>query len=338
MPVSEHLENASLRAFAARVCGATPEQMELDIQPLRGGLESLAVARVHARAARDRRSVTFVAKQLDSGASREARIYRYLMQTMARSAAPSLLGMERIGPDRCCLYLEWVRPAHDWPWRQTEYARDVVCQLARLHTLPSEPIADVLAAWDYDAELAGRAYGALEFLETSDREALAPARRSLPALRRVVAALPELRRQLLEFPPLGRALLHGDVHSGNVIIKQDGGAERPLFIDWARARVGSPLEDISSWLQSLGYWEWEVKRRHDTLLSSYLAERGLSTRLHRDMRDAYWLASASNVLAGALSYYLGATADAATARERDAAAGLLEDCLRIIRRADACWG
>ena len=135
---------------------------------------------------------------------------------------------------------------------------------------------------------------------------------------------------------------------------QDGAARRPPFGQRARLQPrrsrhsgpaglgarsdGSPLEDVASWLQSLGFWEPAVKRKHDTLLGAYLRARGLPARPSRAIRDVYWLASASNCLAGALGYHLHMAANhASTSRERVAAVHAAGDCMRVIRRADACW-
>lgn len=65
------------------------------------------------------------------------------------------------------------------------------------------------------------------------------ARRALPAIRRVVAALPAIRRQLLAAERTA-TVLHGDAHPGNVLSN-------------VLTRLGSPLEDVSAWLQALGY-------------------------------------------------------------------------------------
>jgi aminoglycoside phosphotransferase (APT) family kinase protein len=139
--------------------------------------------------------------------------------------------------------------------------------------------------------------------------------------------------------PFGTTVLHGDVHSRNVVLRAKGGREQAVFIDWGRARLGSPLEDVSSWLESLGCWEGEVRRRHDTLLRHYLVACGLPSSLERTLRDAYWLASASNALAGALAYHLARATDATgcTARERSASSAAARVHLRVIRRADALW-
>ena len=111
-----------------------------------------------------------------------------------------------------------------------------------------------------------------------------------------------------------------------------------MLLDWGRARLGSPLEDVSSWLQSLGYWEPAAKRRHDTLLAGYLAARGLAARADRELRDAYWLAGASNALSGALLVHLRTSRDAPPgSRQRAAADQAAADALRVIRRAAACW-
>ena len=160
------------------------------------------------------------------------------------------------------------------------------------------------------------------------------------ALRRLVRSLPAIRRHLLTAEPFGTAVIHGDVHTGNVLMRTRGGGQQAVFLDWGRARLGSPLEDVSSWLQSLGYWEPEAGRRHDTLLRRYLRARGYPEELGRELRDAYWLAAACNVLSGALRYHLALVHGwgASTPRMRAAAVRAARDALRIIRRADACWG
>lgn len=65
-----------------------------------------------------------------------------------------------------------------------------------------------------------------------------------------------------------------------------------------------------------------MRRRHDTLLRGYLVARGLPSTLERTLRDAYWMESVSNTLAGALHYHLLVAMDthARSERERQAAA------------------
>jgi hypothetical protein len=219
----------------------------------------------------------------------------------------------------------------------------VLERLAAVHTaLPANGHAPggPLAAWDYEADLSRSAAATLEVYEQAmAHESLASLRAGRGAMRRMVASLPAVRAALLAAAPFGRAVLHGDAHSGNALVRIRDGAEQVVLLDWARARLGSPLEDVSSWLQSLGYWEPEARRRHDTLLRRYLAARGLPAHLGRELRDAYWLAGACNVLAGALRYHL-LVADgwgAAPSRTRADAARAARDHLRIIRRADALW-
>jgi aminoglycoside phosphotransferase (APT) family kinase protein len=138
---------------------------------------------------------------------------------------------------------------------------------------------------------------------------------------------------------LGSAVIHGDAHPGNVVLQGVPGGPRAVLLDWGRARLGSPLEDVSSWLQSLGLWEPEARRRHDTLLRRYLTGRGLPDRLDRPLRDAYWLAGACNVLAGALRYHLAIAGGWGNPGPRTRAESVraARDCLRVVRRADACW-
>jgi aminoglycoside phosphotransferase (APT) family kinase protein len=112
-----------------------------------------------------------------------------------------------------------------------------------------------------------------------------------------------------------------------------------VLLDWGRARLGSPLEDVSCWLQSLGTWEPEARRRHDSLLASYLAARGLPPRLDRALRTAYWLAGASNALSGALLHHLSVLLDDAQPEAaRWPAARSARDLVRVLRQADAVLG
>jgi Ser/Thr protein kinase RdoA (MazF antagonist) len=243
--------------------------------------------------------------------------------------------MERGG---CLLFLEPVRPVRRWPWRETEAAAQVLERLALFHTARVDE-GSVPPLWDYEAELAASARQTLALLDAlPEKGDLRPLRRRLPALRRVVAALPEMRRHLLELERLPWTVIHGDVHPGNAMIRLRSSREHPVLLDWGRARIGSPLEDVSSWLQSLGFWEPQARRRHDTLLVRYLEARGLPPRLDRELRDAYWMAGASNALAGALAYHLWRLEQAAPESiERGAALDAVRDALRVIRRADTCW-
>jgi aminoglycoside phosphotransferase (APT) family kinase protein len=128
------------------------------------------------------------------------------------------------------------------------------------------------------------------------------------------------------------------MHAGNAIVHGDGEQRELVLVDWGRARFGSPLEDVASWLQSLGYWEYEVRRRHDSLFRHYLAARNLPDRFTPELRALYWFAASSNAMAGALRYHLAVINDPERTREEQAeSAGAVSDWLRIIRRADACW-
>ena len=331
----------TLIAFVHRQIGEPAQGLEMDVRPLRGGLESPAVARVGARFRNGQgqpRLFSFVVKRLEGAPSREAEIYQTLVASAARDFSPAFLGVERLEQDRCLLFLEPVRPARRWPWRETEAAARVLERLALFHTTRVDE-GSVPPLWDYEADLIASARETLALLEALPKTAeLRALRRSLPALRKVVAALPEMRRHLLELERLPRTVIHGDVHPGNALVRLRSSREHPVLLDWGRARIGSPLEDVSSWLQSLGFWEPQARRRHDTLLVRYLAARGLPPCLDRDLRDAYWMAGASNALAGALAYHLWRLEGAARgSAERGAALDAARDALRVIRRADTCW-
>jgi aminoglycoside phosphotransferase (APT) family kinase protein len=114
--------------------------------------------------------------------------------------------------------------------------------------------------------------------------------KAAPPAKRIVLSLCKWRKALLGFTPFGPCILHGDVHPGNVMIRAHRGHEaQPVLIDWERARAGSALEDVSSWLQSL-FWEREARRRHDSIFASYLSAIGMERRLTSEIRAAYWIA------------------------------------------------
>jgi hypothetical protein len=334
-------DHSTLTAFVARERGVEPSAIRLEVKPLRGGLESAAVARVSARWTQpSRRPATlgFVAKRLEGDAIREANLYRSVL-TPESDLAPRLLGIDAV-ESAIYLYLEFVRSTRAWPWREIVPTGAVLARLASLHASGADVTTHALvASWDYEADLIGAAVVTLARFEEAVRTpSLAHLQRYQSALRRVVYSLPELRRQLLALQPFGKTLLHGDVHTRNVLLRARQGAEQPVFIDWGRSRIGSPLEDVSSWLHSLGTWEHEARRRHDTLLRGYLVARGLPSTLERTLRDAYWLASASNTLSGALGYHLAVAMDSSrTARERVTSEASAHKHLRVIRRADALW-
>jgi hypothetical protein len=331
-------DRAVLAAFVAARHGARLSGLRLEVRALPGGLSS-AVALVTARLpdGGGPRRIAFVAKLVDGGVTaREAAVYQQLSTSVARGFSPELLGAQRLAGRRWILCLERIVPVHRWPWADKAHTARVIERLARFHE--EIDLCASLPAWDYEAETVASARATLALAERLPRDTAPSLARTLPALRRVVQTLPAMRRQLLAFHPLGSTVIHGDVHPGNVLVRWRNGFSEPVLLDWARARVGSPLEDVSSWLQALGYWEPEAKRRHDTLLAGYLAARGLAPALTRSLRDAYWFAAASNVLAGALGYQLSEATRTEAAREaRAAAARNAADWLRVIRRADACW-
>src|SRR5690606_30503670 len=121
--------------------------------------------------------------------------------------------------------------------------------------------------------------------------------------------LPVIRDRLLADET---TLIHGDVHPGNVCITAEGVVPKVALIDWGRARLGSPLEDIASWLHSLGCWEPVARRRHDTLMRMYLESRREPLPFTGRLRADYWLASASNGLSGAIRQHLSVMANPAS--------------------------
>lgn len=336
-------ELRSVSALLERMHDVRPRDLHVQRRAFRGGLESAGVARLvaHYLDHRDRRRVfTLVVKHLRGATTREALIYEHLVAGVTANLAPGLLATHRPGPGGAVLYLEAVRRTSAWPWKDLRNAQAVLDRVARLHAdARSQEAVATLGAWDYEADLQQTAMLTITRLELLPSSAdFTHLRRGTRLVRRVVAALPLMRRQLLTFAPLTRTAIHGDLHSGNAVMRRRGGREEPVLLDWGRARLGSPLEDVSSWLHSLGCWEPEARRRHDTLFSAYLSARGLDRILHSDLRGAYWLAGASNALAGALLHHLSVATDhtVSDARRASAVSSALE-WLRVLRRADALW-
>jgi hypothetical protein len=332
------LDRDRLARFVGGVRDVDCGRVAVTIEWLQGGLEAAGVADVYARYLDDRgrpRLFRFVVKVLSGAGRREARVYERLVESGAGGLAPRLLGAERMGDERLWLYLERVRPWRRWPWRDPGVAELVLQRLAQLHD--SNLRAEHFGDWNYDAALHESAASTLGVFQWALRANVV---RGLPRfaapVRRVSEVVLHVRRQLLA-RPWRPQVIHGDAHPGNVVIRRRRGLRDVVLLDWARTRIGSPLEDVSSWLQSLGLCEPEARRRHDRLLRSYLEARG-TTALDGELRGAYWLAGACNAFAGALRYHLVTAADPARSpARREFSVAAARDWLRIVRRADASW-
>jgi hypothetical protein len=313
-------------------------RVQLRVVPLKGGLQAQGIARVIAyRGAQPVGS--FVAKPFTGSMFREVKIYR-LLRTVphAHSIVPALLGWRHAGNSHGYAFLEWVPAEHPWPWKNVDRSLLVVEHLASIHRIqPTAALRAALAGWDYERELNESAYSTVDLCRRVFRGGILPGNRPMGrALDRLVNHLPRLRRELVSFS--GVTLLHGDAHPGNVVLTKSAASEHPVFIDWARARTGSPLEDVSSWVHSLSLWEPEAMRRHDTLLRRYLVACGGGSTLSPTFREACVLAGACNALAGALRYHLSLLeAPETSPRAKFHSYRAAADWLRILRRADQCF-
>ena len=322
------MEQQVQRFVATHWCVEAGE-VEIDLQRLPGGLESnVALARVSTTARRDV-PLRLVVKELRGEAIREADIYSALREHVRDAPSPRVFGEQRLG-GRGYVYMELV-PSVTWPWSQAQYAIAACRGLAKLHNTASVPLEPF--AWNYEELLATSAAETLD-LARGLRDATGTRYWSrVGDLRRVVDALPTLRAELVGEKGV---LIHGDVHPGNVILREGGTLARIVFIDWGRARVGSPMEDVASWLHSLGCWEPEARRRHDTLLRAYFAARDVDWPPSATMRRHYWLAAVSNALSGAIRFHLAVLADRSrdeTARHNSQVA--LHSWTRVVRRGAA---
>jgi hypothetical protein len=268
------------------------------MEPIQGGLESTVLrARFVPSLTDGAAPAELVVKQLVDGSAREADVYDVLWRHLDRPPAVRMIGRERCG-DATHLYLEHARSYAQWPWSDPRRAAGVCRVLAHFHD--DERLPRDAFGWNYEESLAESAQQTLAVAgDARDRDGRPWWRRS-GDLRRVVAALPRLRAHLLSGE---QAVIHGDMHPGNVILRGPADTD-VVLIDWARARLGSPLEDVASWLHSLGCWEPEARRRHDTLMRVYLEARRTPATFSADVRRDCWFASASNGLAGAIRYHL----------------------------------
>jgi aminoglycoside phosphotransferase (APT) family kinase protein len=323
--MNEHVE-----AFVAKRWSLAPGSVRVELEPLHGGLESsVALATVTTSAPSAHVPMRLVVKQLAPAHRREVQIYESLLRQLEAPPAPVAFGCAQAG-DAVYLYLEHVTVPLDWPWVDTATAAAVCRELARLHD--SAQLADVPGDWDYEAELAASAVSTLALALTARDEAGQRFWRRLGDLKRVVSSLPWLREILLAS---GRTVIHGDVHPGNVLLRAQAPRQVTL-IDWSRARAGSPLEDVASWLHSLGCWEPQARLRHDSLLRAYLSARRVPPRLEATLRRDYWLAAASNALAGAIRYHLSVAGDQRLPdRARQTSRRVVAEWERVIRRAAA---
>lgn len=305
---------------------------EVAAHPLQGGLESSVFKATVPNPLPGHAPAALIVKQLHGVQKREAAFYRQLWASADSPPTVRYLGSEAAGENEY-LYLECVEPT-PWPWTDHAVSAAVCRALARLHHEPRIP-RSMLNDWDYESELAASAEQTLALAHSARDAAGKTLWRRLGDLRRVVACLPRLRATLIAE---GATVVHGDVHPGNVLIPEtaNGGPARVVFVDWARARIGSPLEDVASWLHSLGCWEPEARRRHDTLLLTYLNSCPAPTRLSPELREHYWFASASNGLSGAIRYHLSVLNDPATSDlQRGNSRRALPAWERVIRQAAA---
>jgi aminoglycoside phosphotransferase (APT) family kinase protein len=316
--------------FARSVYGSSIGS-DITVEPLRGGLESAGVSLVRVQ------EHAFVLKPMPGDAVREYELHLALQTMDCGAAAPRILGARRDDAGLLYVLLEWIPAIDPWPWDRAEYAGLVLEQLAGVHACDANSVSTLLSEWDYDRQLSDSAASTVDLyahLFTSGfRVTRRPMRR---ALERVGMSITAMRRQAIAFT--GSSLLHGDVHPGNTVVRDGAGAPQAVLLDWGRARLGSPLEDVMSWLHSLAFREPNARRIHDSLLARYRRACGFRDAISPDFREACWLAAACNAMAGALRYHLSVGGDP----ERDPverwdASCAAADWLRIVRRADAVW-
>ncbi|MBA2605108.1 MAG: aminoglycoside phosphotransferase family protein [Acidobacteria bacterium] len=314
----------SLRELLAPYAPDVSAGATLSARALRGGLTAdlTRVSATRPGAAPEQ----FVIKPVGEN-ELESAAYAALARSGMSDLAPRLLGTT--GADgQSFLLLEYVSRWKTWPWRDEPYARMVIEALARLHASRIEWTADSR----YDAHLGTSAAYTIDLLRCAAQSFRDPRLSGgVRAVKALAARLPAARAQLLSAP----VFLHGDVHPGNVVIRSERGRRRAVLLDWGRARLGSPFEDVASWLQCLRYFEPSAARLHDRLLLHYVRSAGLGDRITAVHRREYWVAAGSNALAGALGVHLSSVLAARTPISRARAMAAAMDWIRIVRRAVA---
>lgn len=233
-------------ALLTKLFGDHPRELSVSSCALTGGLEAAGVHCVTARycdPALHPHMLCFVVKRLEGQSAREAEVYKTLVAQHAAQLAPRLLHVET-DPSGATLYLELVSRCRTWPWDDVASCSMVLAALAGLHRSARDVM---LPPWDYEQALADSAASTLELMEANRSDPLVPDfARAIRVTRRLIDLLPSARQQMLELVPLGCTSVHGDVHSGNALIRSQGGREMPVLLDWGRARRGSPLEELTS--------------------------------------------------------------------------------------------
>lgn len=322
---------SQVTSFVSRRWSVPEARLQVEVERLSGGLES-DVTRAHITGGAGHPTMPrrMVVKKLPGGSVREAGVYASLWRHLPEPPAVRVLGAEHAGGSTY-LYLEDASSVADWPWSDPTLAAAVCGELGRLHDSAALPAREF--SWDYDGELQDSARSTLELAWFAVDARGQRYWRRPGDLKRVAGRLAEIRTLLLSKET---TVIHGDVHPGNVLLRRGQPDPDVVLIDWGRARIGSPLEDVASWLHSLGCWEPEARRRHDTLMAAYLDSRVVRRAFNADLRRDYWFASACNGLAGAIRYHLAVLGDRlSTEAARADSQMALAAWERVIRQAAA---
>jgi hypothetical protein len=176
------------------------------------------------------RRTSFVVKHLAGHGRIEAAIYAHLAG-LTPIGTPRLLGVEH-ADSSIYLFLEYVRPAQSWPWRDAAHTALVLKLLAHLHSETVQAPPQEMVGWEYEVALRRSALETLDTVERagveSDMMWLRPARRIVC---KAVTNLTAMRAALLQAPTFGTTLLHGDVHTGNVCLRARCDGPEAVLLD-----------------------------------------------------------------------------------------------------------
>jgi hypothetical protein len=158
---------------------------------------------------------------------------RHVYSCVAGPFMPRLLGWD--DGEEPLLVLEDLGDAY-WPppWRDGD-VDEVLATLAAVAATPTTGELPVLADEDWSA------------WRVVERDPERLLRLGLVSPQWLERALPELAAAGERAPLAGRSVLHCDVRSDNLCLR-DG---RAVLVDWNHARIGNPALDVAFWLPSL---------------------------------------------------------------------------------------
>jgi len=272
---------AALARHASGSARATWRVSGVRTVPLLGGYASKSVDRLDLTLATDRGQSVMVSFVRKGCTAREIRALNLLAELPGAAARPEVIvawsSTARPDDNEANGFASPFYPGGDLKFGDP-MPEAVLATLARLHAHCSDPGAFDWT-WTFDAAVVRRMRAnALAALRAS-----APFRSRTPDHAHWLARLARAGgSSALEDAQgaLKRTLVHGDIHAGNIILKEDGS---PVIIDWGNVCLATPMLDLAN-VVPLESAEWRF------YLAAYRAAGGDIGET--ELRRGYWWARA----------------------------------------------